>query len=634
MALRHGTAFLVPSLPGDLTGRLDDVWLQKTAKLLRDSRNYMVVVTEEACGALAAAGSRGEFTFEELGLPDPLTLVAGAPAPWSHRPGPRNSGGGWPATRWPLYSPRTAARDSRRVWRCRSPTRSAPTRTARPPCRPYWIRRSGCRHGSPEPTRRQVPTTGRSCSRLLCRSWRTLVISPSATPRPPSTAGFSPIWNSRPRCGSGARWQISSSGSSWPSPRNLPPLTVIRLPEVLRFRSPRLGAAVLQHTWTWVDGMRPALTGWLRDLGRHPDVEVRARAAASTGLLATLDFSYVLHRFVYPWAVSPSPATRACAALALAVPGHSPRYAPRVWALLRQWAANQPEGPGSRLPWTAAEAAGSAFGRNHPADAISVLGEVLKRDEWDCLVAVAVAVLNLAENGRLGEVLDALLDWSDSMDGSPPVLKALLAFILTARTPALGEADGPPGAPTRAEVPPRAEARIPAAGPPPRPAGSSRLTGTAVMSRAGTSPGPAGAAVSRPAHERGRTIAAERKARPDAGSWPVLLAQSDRHREALRDLWGRALSAKPVRGLALDALRSWLELADQDERRAGDGARVIGPISGLGGKHPDRMDYYLEQWASSPKAPVRSAQRVLNVIGPGEQRDGHGDDIRPDRGGP
>ena len=81
-------------------------------------------------------------------------------------------------------------------------------------------------------------------------------------------------------------------------------------PELLRFRSPRLRAAVLQHAWTWMDGMRPALTGWLRELGRHPDVEVRARAAATTGLLATLDFSYVLHRFVYPWAVSPSPATR------------------------------------------------------------------------------------------------------------------------------------------------------------------------------------------------------------------------------------------------------------------------------------------------------------------------------------
>jgi hypothetical protein len=95
----------------------------------------------------------------------------------------------------------------------------------------------------------------------------------------------------------------------------------------------------------------------------------------------------------------------------------------------------------------------------------------------------------------------------------------------------------------------------------------------------------------------------------------VLLAQSDRHREALRDLWGRALSAKPVRGLALDALRSWLELADQDERALGPVSRVIESITRLGGKHPDRMEYYLEQWASSPKAPVRSAQRVLSVMG-------------------
>ena len=258
------------------------------------------------------------------------------------------------------------------------------------------------------------------------------------------------------------------------------------------------------------------------------------------------------------------------------------------------------------LPWTAAEAAGSALGRSHPADAIGVLGEVLKRDEWDCLVALAVAVLNLAENGHMGEVLDALLEWSAPMDGSPPVLKALLAFILIARTPALGEAGALEDAPSGADIP----ARTASSAPPTRPHGSSRLTGTAVMPRAGS----AGGAASRPAAGIRRAAIPERKTRPDATSWPVLLAQADSHREALRDLWGRALSAKPVRGLALDALRSWLELADQDERALAPASRVIEAITRLGGKHPDRMEYYLEQWASSPKAPVRSAQRVLSAV--------------------
>ncbi len=449
-----GTAFLVPSLPGDLTGRLDDVWLQKTAKLLRDSRNYMVVVTEEACGALAAAGSRGEFTFEELGLPDPLTLVRRR-ARALVTPARTEELRRWLASDEVAAllaedgSPRFASRVAVQIADAVSThkDRAATLQALLDPAKRVqaWFARTDTSAGTDY---RQIVLPV-AVSVLEDSSY--LTISDAATAlygRLFPDLEQPPALRFRRALADQQQW-IQLAEPPEPATAYGDPS-----PEVLRFRSPRLGAAVLQHTWTWVDGMRPALTGWLRDLGRHPDVEVRARAAASTGLLATLDFSYVLHRFVYPWAVSPSPATRACAALALAVPGHSPRYAPRVWALLRQWAANQPEGPGSRLPWTAAEAAGSAFGRSHPADAISVLGEVLKRDEWDCLVALAVAVLNLAENGRLGEVLDALLEWSDSMDGSPPVLKALLAFILTARTPALGEADGPPGAATRAEVPP------------------------------------------------------------------------------------------------------------------------------------------------------------------------------------
>ncbi len=604
-----GTAFLVPSLAADLAGHLDDVWLQKTAKLLRDSGNYMVLVVEEACGALAAAGSRAEFTFEDLGMPDPLTVVHRR-ARTVIKPARAEDLRLWLASDEVAAllaedsSPRFASRVAVLIAEAvnENSDRTATMQELLDPANRVqaWFARTDTSAGTDY---RQIVLPV-AVSVLEDSSYLTvsdaaaalyLQLFPDLEEPPPLRF--------RRALADQQQWiQLAVPGE---------PATVYGdpSPEVLRFRSPRLRAAVLQHAWTWVDGMRPALTGWLRELGRHPDVEVRARAAASTGLLATLDFSYVLHRFVYPWAVSPSPATRACAALALAVPGHSPLYSARVWAILRQWAANLPEGPGSRLPWTAAEAAGSALGRNHPADAVSVLGEVLKRDEWDCLVALAVAVLNLAENGCMREVLDALLEWSAPMDGSPPVLKALLAFILTARTPALGEA-GALDAPSGTDVP----ARTGSPRPPVRPHGSSRLTGTAVMPRGGRSPGSAGEAVSLPAAGVRRPVVPERKTRPDAASWPVLLGQADSHREALRDLWGRALSAKPVRGLALDALRSWLELADQDESALAPASRVIEAITRLGGKHPERLEYYLEQWASSPKAPVRSAQRVLSAI--------------------
>ena len=487
-----GTAFLVPSLPAHLTGQLDDVWLQKTAKLLRDSSNYMVVVAEEVCGALAAAGSRAEFAFEELGTPDPLTLLH-RQARAAIKPGRAEDLGLWLADDEVAAllaedgSPRFASRVAVLIAEAvnNHKDRAATMQALLDPAKRVqaWFARTDTSAGTDY---RQIVLPV-AVSVLEDSSYLTisdaaaslyLQLFPDLEEPPPLRF--------RRALADQQQW-IELAVPAEPATAYGDPS-----PELLRFRSTQLRAAVLHYAWTWVDGMRPALTGWLRELGHHPDVEVRARAAASTGLLATLDFSYVLQRFVHPWAVSPSPATRACAALALAVPGQSPQYAPRVWAILRQWAANLPEGPGSRLPWTAAEAAGSALGRSHPADAISVLGEVLKRDEWDCLVALAVAVLNLAENGCMREVLDALLEWSAPMDGSSPVLKALLAFILTARTPAMYEAGAGRDVPSRADT--SARTASPAAA---RPHGSSRLTGTAVTPRGVRSPGSAGAAASR-----------------------------------------------------------------------------------------------------------------------------------------
>jgi len=132
-------------------------------------------------------------------------------------------------------------------------------------------------------------------------------------------------------------------------------------PEQVRFRNPFMGTAVLRYAWTQVDGMRPAMTAWLLDLGDHPDVDVRARAAASAGLLATLDFSYVLHSFIYPWAVDPVPEVRACAYRAgcagpqPALCGTGLGTAATVGGCNRRWAGRQAAvdrgGGGRRHPW-------------------------------------------------------------------------------------------------------------------------------------------------------------------------------------------------------------------------------------------------------------------------------------------
>ena len=262
-----GTAFLVPSLPGDLTGRLDDVWLQKTAKLLRDSRNYMVVVTEEACGALAAAGSRGEFTFEELGLPDPLTLVRRR-ARALVTPARTEELRRWLASDEVAAllaedgSPRFASRVAVQIADAVSThkDRAATLQALLDPAKRVqaWFARTDTSAGTDY---RQIVLPV-AVSVLEDSSY--LTISDAATAlygRLFPDLEQPPALRFRRALADQQQW-IQLAEPPEPATAYGDPS-----PEVLRFRSPRLGAAVLQHTWTWVNGMRPALTGWLRDLG-------------------------------------------------------------------------------------------------------------------------------------------------------------------------------------------------------------------------------------------------------------------------------------------------------------------------------------------------------------------------------
>jgi hypothetical protein len=550
----HGTGFFVASLESAVAGRLDDTWLRRTATRLADAANFMVVVTGHLRGSLATASTGTDFVFDDLGLPDPVTVVR-RKARGSLHPDLVASLEIWLADDEvltllteegsPSFLVRAAAAAAEALNAEEDPT-AAIRKLLDPHARVQaWF----ARHDLPEEPDYQQLVLPVAVSVLEDSSYLTVTDAAIALYRQllPNEKG-PPLLRFRRSLGEQQQWiqiavpEVSASPYGDPSP------------ELVSFRSRLMGTAVLRYAWTQIDGMRPAMTAWLLDLGDHPDIDVRARAAASAGLLATLDFSYVLHSFIYPWAVDPVPAARASAAIALAVPGRSSRFAERVWELLRQWAAATADGPGRRLPWTAAEAAGGILGQTRPAEALSVLGEVLNREEWDSLLALVLAILNLAESGCVPEVLRALTDWSDPMDGSPPVIKALLAFVITARTPC-----------------------------PPDP--SSDTDGKA---RPGLAVG-------------GRT-------------WPVLLTCAEDNQNALCDLWGRSLSAKQVRPLALDALRIWLEIASDDGTAMRPLSRLITAIARLGGKHPDRLEYYLEKWATDPKKPVRSARQLLTAV--------------------
>ena len=596
-----GTCFSVTLLDAAVAGQLDDIWLEQTAKRLLDAGNFMVVVTGSPTAGLARADRRADFSVEDLGAPDAMTVLA------------------------------------RRVKAAIDPARAAELKTVlgRPEISNI-IRTDGS------------PATAVRVARVIAAAFNEhrdidRAISALGNPAAQVQAWFdrydgdldvdygqlvlpiavSVLEDSSYLTVTDAAVRLYSG--LFPARKEPPPLRFRRalrehqqwiqvIPstvegmaaaEILKFRSPLLRAAVLRHTWTCLDGIRPALSTWLDELAMHPAVDVRARAAASAGLLASMDFSYVLSQFLHPWASSRSFWARDCAALALTVPGRDEQYEDQVWELLRRWATHAPQGTGSQLAATAAEAAGSVLGRHRPSDALDVLHEVLKRDEWYSLTAVALAVLNLAENGCTGEVLTALADWSEPNDGSSPVIKALAAFAIIARAPAAGGSTARPMAGSGPGKRHRSGIR-----------GASRLTGTALAAR----PVAGGRPEASLAGERKQTSALDRTddasfpgdKKAAARPWPVFFTEAGRYPDAVRDLWGRALSAKPTRPLALDALHYWLELADEDHTALATVGRVIQAVSELGGKHPARIDYYLDLWAHDPKKPLRAAQRFLS----------------------
>ncbi|MCT2587873.1 hypothetical protein [Actinophytocola gossypii] len=197
--------------------------------------------------------------------------------------------------------------------------------------------------------------------------------------------------------------------------------------EVVRFRGPRLQQAVLSHAWYELDGMRTKILAWLADLAGHSDVEVRARAATAAGMLAVLDFQHALHRYLLPWAKSTDPARRHSVAIALGVAGRLDQHTERVWTLLDQWAADVSD-EDSRLPSTAALAAGGPLGLAAPDRAVRLLRTLATEGTWGLLEPVVLGGLALVEAGQAGRVLRALLDWSEPQDDSDQVVRALTVF--------------------------------------------------------------------------------------------------------------------------------------------------------------------------------------------------------------
>ncbi|WP_409492488.1 hypothetical protein [Amycolatopsis sp. cmx-11-12] len=88
---------------------------------------------------------------------------------------------------------------------------------------------------------------------------------------------------------------------------------------------------------------------------------------------------------------------------------------------------------------------------------------------------------------------------------------------------------------------------------------------------------------------------------------PLLMREADRHREALPELWGRALAAKPVRGLAMESLRSWVRTADTDKTARDTVLDVIAGIADRSATDYGRLLHALHEWALDADDPSDAA---------------------------
>jgi hypothetical protein len=205
-------------------------------------------------------------------------------------------------------------------------------------------------------------------------------------------------------------------------------------PRVVRFRHAGLRAAVLPLTWFELDGARQNILDWLDELAHHDDVEVRARAASTAGLLAARDLQHGLHLFFLRWAQDKSPILHESAATGLNVAGTVSGDADTFWRYVEQWAEQvHADGDARGLPTTAALAAGGSLGVATPARAVRVLRTlVLTEGDWELLEPVALSTHLLLGAGQVRPVVDAMLEWTDARLLDEAVVKALTVFAFVA----------------------------------------------------------------------------------------------------------------------------------------------------------------------------------------------------------
>jgi hypothetical protein len=116
-------------------------------------------------------------------------------------------------------------------------------------------------------------------------------------------------------------------------------------------------------------------------------------------------------------------------------------------------------------------------------------------------------------------------------------------------------------------------------------------------------------------------LEAKVEADPEGRVWPTLLwlaRENEAYQDRVTSLWRRALNTKAARKRALEALRQWLLIVDDDTRLYPAVERTMIVLATQGtNRERERLRFYLDRWASHPKEKSKSAAKVLLALSSG-----------------
>jgi hypothetical protein len=195
--------------------------------------------------------------------------------------------------------------------------------------------------------------------------------------------------------------------------------------EIIKLDNTAFQPEILFYAWHEYNRLRDPLLTWLYELGSHPNLDLRIKAAAAVGELSKYDFTAVLDKVLRPWANAQEPKLQKLAALSLSIPVFDSLIAPQVLGLLHSWSGlrNNP-----RLRFTATIAYGG-IGLRFLDVAMRDLFAIAQSANESLFSAVAESITLLFQADKFA-VLLTIQSWNEQARTTDETQFSLMIFWL------------------------------------------------------------------------------------------------------------------------------------------------------------------------------------------------------------